>query len=432
MTYAVMRRVLIVTGSYAPTMIADMHRARQLAWCLPALGWNVEILCPNESFQPSSCLDDDSAAFFAADTPVHGVPEHLAWLFHALNIGSIGMRAILPVWRAGQRLLGKKRYDLVYISTAQFLLFLLGPAWYRQFGIPYVLDLHDPVYRQDATPPAGLKHRMSRSLSKLVEAKAAKSATGLISVSPRYLDQMHRRYANSKPVWLASGRQAVIPFAVLPRDLEEAARALPPRNSKRPAKIIYVGTGGPLMIRSFSLVCRALSHLRERRADLLEGVRIELYGTASALGGDIDCHLAAIAHEQGLTDVVSEAARRVTYRRSLELLLQAEGALILGVDDAGYMPSKLFTYAYSGKPILASLHRACPALSAFQQSPDLGHALWFGDEKEMPVAEAANIVGIFLDEVIGRRQFDRHACLEPYSADVMAQRHAAVFEACLR
>src|SRR5438552_7659727 len=161
MPCAVMRRILIVTGSYAPAMIADMHRARQLAWHLPQVGWDVEILCPDETYQPRSCLDDDSAAFFATDTPVHCVPQHLARLFRTLSIGSIGTRAVLPALRAGQRLLRKRRYDLVYISTAQFLLFLLGPTWHRQFGIPYVLDLHDPVYTDKAVPPAGLKHRMS-------------------------------------------------------------------------------------------------------------------------------------------------------------------------------------------------------------------------------------------------------------------------------
>ena len=39
-----MRRVLIVTSSYAPTMIADMQRVRQLAWELPKLDWEVEVL----------------------------------------------------------------------------------------------------------------------------------------------------------------------------------------------------------------------------------------------------------------------------------------------------------------------------------------------------------------------------------------------------
>jgi hypothetical protein len=59
-----MRRVLIVTSSYAPTMIADMQRVRQLAWELPKLGWEVEILSPSTEYQQATCVDEDSAVFF--------------------------------------------------------------------------------------------------------------------------------------------------------------------------------------------------------------------------------------------------------------------------------------------------------------------------------------------------------------------------------
>ncbi len=422
------RRVLIVTGSYAPAMIADMHRVRQLAWHLPALGWDVDIFCPDESYQPRACLDHDSAAFFA-DTPIRHVPARMEWLFRALGVGSIGIRAALPALSEGSELIRQRRYDLVYFSTAQFMLFLLGPAWRRRFAVPYVLDLHDPLRTPQSG--AGLKQRLSRMLSAVVEASAVKAAAGLISVSPRYLDDLRRDYAGSKPAWLAADRHAVIPFAVRPEDLAEAARSAPPRRADATAKIVYVGTGGPIMRRSFDLLCRAIAHLRAQGSDLPDRVRIELHGTASALGGDMAPHLAGIAREHGFDDIVSENPSRVTYRRSLELLLHGDGALILGVDDAGYMPSKLFTYAYSGKPVLASLHRDSPALALLRQRPELGHAVWFGGDEEMPIAEGARIVGAFLTEVAERRQFDRQSVLAPYSAAAMARRHAELFEACL-
>ena len=426
-----MRRVLIVTSSYASTMIADMHRARQLAWHLPSLGWNVDILCPDESYQPQSCLDPDGADFFAPDIPVCRVPQRLASLFRALGFGSIGPRAMIPMLYAGQRLLRQRRYDLIYFSTSQSSLFLLGPIWRRRFGIPFILDLHDPVYRDDAEGPQGLKHRMSRALSRRVEASAACAAAGLISVSPRYLEQLRGRYADRNPPWLPDHRQAVIPFAVMPQDLQEAARTMRPQSADGIARITYVGTGGRLMARSFSLLCRALSHLRARRSGLLGRARFELYGTASPLGGDLRSHLADIARDEGVADIVSEDTSRVTYRRSLELLLQAEGALILGVDDAGYMPSKLFTYAYTGKPILASLHRDSPAFDTFQRIPNLGSALWFDSAGEMPIAAAADIIGAFLDDVLARRHADRDADLQAFLASAMARRHADMFAACL-
>jgi hypothetical protein len=114
------------------------------------------------------------------------------------------------------------------------------------------------------------------------------------------------------------------------------------------------------------------------------------------------------------------------------LLLQGDGALILGVDDAGYMPSKLFGYALSGKPLLASLHRDSPAFAQFQEAPDLGHVIWFDPREKMPIAEAAHVVSTFLQEAASRRIVDRRVVLEPFMASAMALRHVELFNACLR
>ena len=124
-----MRRVLIVTSSYAPTMIADMHRARHFAWELPRVGWNVEVLCPDSSYQRPSCIDKDSVQFFSPTTEIHFVTAYHPAVFSALNVGSIGWRAFIPMLRTGRQLLKSGRFDLVYISTTQFVLFLLGQAW---------------------------------------------------------------------------------------------------------------------------------------------------------------------------------------------------------------------------------------------------------------------------------------------------------------
>ena len=428
-----MRRVLIVTGSYAPTIIADMHRARQLAWQLPECGWEAEIFCPDVAYQPPSCNDADGAEFFAPAVPVHAAPPHVPGLFRALGVGNIGLRALAPMLRAGRDLLAARPFDLVYFSTAQWPLFLLGPAWRRRFGIPYVLDLHDPAVPRASTLPRGLKHRLGERVSGYIEARAVAAASGLIAVSPQYLELLRVRYAQAKPDWLAPGRQAVIPFGVRPTDLEEASRGTA-RQGKAvpgPKQIVYVGTGGPIMARSFALLCRALARLRSERPHLLAGVRIELHGTAGALADRATADLADIAKKSGVADLVVEHPARVTYRRSLELLLESAGALVLGVDDPGYMPSKLFTYAYSGKPLLACVRRDGPALAALRAQPGLGHALWFAEHDEMPLDDAAAVVADFLVEVAAGRAFPRQADLAPYTSAAMARRHAELFDACL-
>src|SRR5438105_1738943 len=112
---------------------------------------------------------------------------------------------------------------------------------------------------------------------------------------------------------------AVIPFAVLTRDFELISeRSVKPKARSSRARIVYVGAGGPIMRRSFSLLCDALADVQRLHPLLTASVQIELYGTD--LGwreGDPRC-LADIAKEKGVGELVSEAPSRVSYRRSLE------------------------------------------------------------------------------------------------------------------
>jgi len=432
-----MRRVLIVTSSYAPTMIADMQRVRQLAWELPKLGWEVEILSPSTEYQQATCVDEDSAVFFSSSSKLHYVPELLPGVFKIAGVGNIGWRALLSLRSAGRRLLRQKHFDLIYISTAHFPLFLLGRMWQRQFGVPYVFDLHDPLYKENLRHPVWarphIKHRISNALAKYLEAHVAKTAQGLIAVSPSYIDTLCQRYQAKEPAWLRPGRCAAIPFSALPRDHCEVAAGLAPHPERNgpPYRIVYIGVGGRVMARSFTLFSRALSQLRMRSGNLCEGIRVELFGTMLGWRPGEARSLADIAAKWGIDDLVREEPSRLSYRRSLELLLESDGSLIFGVEDAGYMPSKLFSYALSGKPLLATLHRDGPAFSMFKSIPDLGHALWIGQNGDMSLEEATDVLETFLREVVARKIFDRATSIRPYLAPAMARHHVELFEACL-
>lgn len=430
------RRVLLVTSCWSPAMIADMHRARHLAWELPRLGWAVEILAPDRAYLPAPWVDSDSAAFFPDRVPVHLVRPFMTRLFRALRVGNIGWRALVPMRRAGLGLLATGRFDLVYITTTQFPLFLLGPSWLRRAGVPYVLDLHDPCYRDSAGPPAwsarSLKGSLSRRLTRHVEARSVAAAAGLISVSPDYLETLARRYGHRLPVWGGAGRSSVIPFAALPQDFE-VGRAGPSQRAAtagRP-RIVYVGAGGPLMARAFALLCRVLAILRRDDPEALAGLRIELRGTMSGWRDGDRRHLAEVAEQHGIADLVEEDPRRISYRSSLELLLAADGALVLGVDEAGYTPSKLFSYAFAGRPLLGIFRRDSPAFVATREIPGLASTLWFEDEGEISVIEAVALVRDFLAAARRGTLEDRRSQLEPYLAPAMACRHAELFEVCL-
>lgn len=432
------RRVLIVVSSYAPTMIADMQRARHLAWTLPDIGWEVEILTPDSSFQKLSCLDADSSGFFAGFTPVHQVSPKWKLLFDLLKMGNIGWRALIPLLTKGRELLRTDRFDLVYFSTTQFPLFLLGRLWYRKYEVPYVLDFHDPCFREEQGLPVwakpSLRHRLSWWLAKHIESWSLSKAAGVVAVSPAYIDTFKKRYTNKDHNWKLPGHAVAIPFGVLPKDFE-AAQALKHKlvsRAKSAWSIVYVGAGGPIMRRSFGLLCQVLAEVGKASPDLLDGVTFELKGTQLGWQEGAPQHLADVAASYNVSAWVHEDPRRVSYRQSLENLMSAEGALVLGVEDDGYMPSKLFSYACSGKPLLAVLRRKSPAFAFFEANPGLGHALWFDEYEHMPECEAIEILGKYLHEVKARKIFDRQTALQPFMAADLSRQHSELFELCSR
>lgn len=430
------KTVLVVASSYAPTMIADMHRARHLAWELPALGWNVEILAPGESYQFASALDRDSDGFFCGSTPVHYAPAQGALARRVIRTGTIGWRALIPLYVAGRKLLRQRRFDLVYLSTTQFNLFLLGARWRAELGVPYVLDIQDPIARTpepgERSGAPGIKGSINRWIQREIEPRAVRSAAGLVSVSAHYLEALRDRHGDAMARRIPRDRQVVVPFAGSDRDLTEAAsrspRSVPPPGGAR--RVVYVGAGGHVMARAFAAFCRALREAIDAGALGGAALRVELYGTMFTWREGDRKDLSEIARQAGVAEYVVEDPRRVSYRKSLELLLGADGALVLGVDHEGYMPSKLYTYALSGRPLLAVLRRGSEGAGAFDRTPQLGHLMAFGDGENPGGADRAPLAA-FLGEVVAGRAFDRRQAIGNHLAPAMAAAHARLFDACV-
>jgi hypothetical protein len=420
-----MKRVLLVTSSYKPTMIADMHRVRHLAWELPKFGWEAEILYPGEQFQRSEYLEPDAASLFNPATPLHEVGPDDPWFFRLLGIRSIGWRAFRPLAATGADLLKQRRFDLIYISTANFTLFCLGRRWAAKFKVPYVLDYHDPWVR-DRINYSTTDHRwktfLGAKLSRWMERYAVGGASGIVSVSPVYIEQLRCRYEQLK--CLRPDRSETIPFAVREEDVLGVDSIENPREADR--EIVYVGAGGSIMAKSFTAICSALAELRKTEPSLVARLKIRLFGTYAYWKKGDPKPLQDISVKFGLVDLVEESPARISHRQAMQLVRESDGLLVLGVDDPGYVPSKLFMYASSGKPLLASFRADSPLIGLFARKPGLGHLLTFDHGVSSP--GATSIVYEFVREVNDRRQLDRHAEIADNLSAVMAQRHVQLFE----
>lgn len=413
-------------------MIADMHRARQLAWELPKHGWDVEVLAPDSSFQDAMYLDPESVDLFNPAVTFHRASPRDFWFFRWLGIRSLNWRSLWPLYLAGARLLRDGRFDLVFISTAKFNLFCLGRLWARRFSVPYVLDFHDPWVREPdgyRTTTSGYKRWFARLLAIPMEAFAVRGASGIVSVSPRYIEALRQRHGPLRG--LRADFAESIPFAASERDQAGSPAREEQRSGPLDREIRYMGAGGSIMARSFETICQFLREVRNTEPELVRGIRISLYGTNTSWKSGDPKPLEELAGRNGLGDVVHEFPQWVRYTETMKLLRESDGLLILGVDSSGYMPSKLFLYALSGKPLLACFRSDSPAREVFESMSGLGELLTFDPSPSRsaePSTQGRAAVERFLRDVKSGRRVDRTATIAQYTVAEMARRHAALFE----
>lgn len=417
-------------------MLADMQRARALADDLPKTGWDVEVLVPDIAFQHPVYIEPESRELMPEGIPVHYVPIYGDKMLRSLGLGSVGWRSLVPMYKLGSKLLQQKRFDLVYFSTTQFILFCLGRLWWHRLGVPYVLDFHDPWFKvasrqQYITVSPNLKFKFSSWLARSLERFALRGAAGLVSVSPLYLEEMELRYPDF-PV-MQRGCSAVIPFGATVKDFDVALQnTVPKHNSQQTDRfeIVYVGAGGSIMAKSFRRIAQSLARLRRLYPEKIEKLRIRLFGTYAYWKPGDPKDLEAIAQQEGIGDLVEEHPARIGYLQAMKIISRAQGLLILGVDDPAYMPSKLFTYALTGKPLLCCFHHDSQAKRYFYEMPELGRLILFGGEETVRLDEDA-IMSAFVNDVVTRQLFERKEVLNNYLSPMLAQRHAEFYECCL-
>lgn len=426
-----MRRVLIVCSAFVPALTADMHRARMLVHDLPPCGWEAEILAPGLEYQRPDSVDPSGTALAPSDISIHVVRRTQSSFCDLLSIRSAGWRAFRRMRQKGAGLLGTRRFDLVYFSTTQFNFFCLGPLWKREFGIPYVLDFQDPWYKRQqkcTTTRHVWKYRITAALAKRLEAFAVREASGIIAVSPNYIEELRSRYTETH--CLSASHVKTIPFGASLRDQAVLGDTSPMANVFPPGEftIAYVGAGGQIMGRSFRRICELISQVKRNAPERLNGVRVRLFGTDGGWRPGGKTALQQIASEFALDSIIIESPERIFYSDAVRLITKAQGLLVLGVDDPAYMPSKLFGYASTNKPLLVCLHAKSQANSYFDQMPRLGELIHFGGIHR-PAAYDRIIT--FLDAVRNGKSFDRSEELNPYLSPAAARQHAELFVRCL-
>lgn len=428
-----MRQVLIVSPHFPPINAPDHQRVRMSLPHFEEFGWQPTVL----AVKPEYVEGKEDKLLLQSVPEEARVIRTKALPFRQtrrLGLGNLGLRALPFLRTAGDELLKKNRFDLVYFSTTMFPVMALGPHWLSKWRVPYVLDFQDPWLSDyydapGAPPPPGgkLKHGMTMSLARLLEPHAMRRVGHVISVSPAYPQTLLARYP-----WLKEDQFTVLPFGASQEDFERAARAgvtqtiIDPHDGKR--HWVYVGRGGGDMAKAVRLLFRAIKRGRELQPERYRQLKLHFVGTAYAPDGRAAKSVEPIAREFGLEDIVEERTDRVPYFEAIKILTDSDAILLFGSDDAGYTASKLYPCILARKPILAVFHEQSSVVDILRRC-NAGRVVTFSatDVKQDELDATGVYLDLFLTFPKGYEPDIDWDSFEPYTAHEMTRRQCEVF-----
>lgn len=379
-----MKRVLIISPYFPPVNAADMQRVRMSVSYFEEFGWNAEIVVVDPAFSDMN-TDPLLKQSVPSTIQVHTVQAFSKKYTSKLGLGSIALRSLYFFKKKVDEILKQKRFDLIYFSTTQFPICILGAYWKKKFELPFVIDMQDPwhsEYYQDKPknerPP---KYWFSYRLNKYLEPIAMKKVDGLISVSQAYLDLLKERYAHIRSI-----PQKVITFGAFDKDFEiarknEAQITEPYKLNKTFKNLVYIGRGGYDMHKALSFFFKAFSKGLDEKAELFKLIRFNFIGTSYAAAGQGKKTIQPLADELGIGAYVTEYTDRIPFYSGLNLLLKADALLITGSDDPAYTASKIYPYLLTGKPVFSIFHPSSSAVSILRKCYGTDVATFDQDEQ---------------------------------------------------
>lgn len=340
-------RILLLSYCFPPLALPESLLSAKRMGALP--GFDVDVV--HAAWAPKwvgrdHSLDDYVKERFASTTGVEH--PHLSW--NAL-LGERFAGRLLPP--DSFRQLNGATYDLVADSVRRnrycavvtwsqmHSVHLVGRRLRRRFGVPWLAHFSDPWARNPYVAGNALERRRNARLEKNV----FEDADRLLFTAVEPLELCVAGYSDE-----IRAKSRVLPHAF---DAILYPAPTGPEERDGPVVLRYLGAFyGP---RSPAPLVRALHRLLATDRDIAGRVRVEIVGTV-----DPDALFAAGAG--GLPDGMLTVIEPVSYLRSLALMSQADGLLVVDAPatSSPFLPSKLVDYVGAGRPI-ASLTPEGPA-----------------------------------------------------------------------
>lgn len=325
-------RILLVTYYFPPDLCAGSFRAKALADALVAKGDSIQLDVittePNryESHNPID-VDKPDIANSVIRVPL---PEQ--------RYGFKGqVWSFIRFARLARRLIPSDEYDVVVATSSRLMTALLGAYLANKTGAKLYLDIRDIFVETISDVFSGKLWAPARWIFHQLERVPFKRADRINLVSKGFLPYFSRRYERDDYRFFTNGVDEEFIGLIRPNEVSNASSNKPNR-----LNILYAGNIG-----EGQGLERVIPELAGR---LAAEAKFTVIGDGSTRGK----LLAAASLSDGTIEILDAVPRT-----ELIAAYQSADVLFLQLNDlpafTRVLPSKLFEYAATGKPILAGL-----------------------------------------------------------------------------
>ena len=337
---------ILIIAYHFPPQAGSSGLLRSLKYCryLPSFRWQAVVLAPH----PRAYETTDERTLKSIPEAVPVVRSFALDAKKHMGIGGRYLRffALLDRWvtwvlggiPAGFRAVRKHQIDVLYSTFPVMSAAVIGLLLQRLTGLPWILDLRDPMCQEDYPHDP-----LVRRIWSYIERACMRRVSRVVCTA----DATRRMYLQRYPDLLKPEMCVLISNGYDEEDFKGLnIPEIRPVPAERPIRLVHSGIIYPVE-RDPRPMFNALARLK--KAGRLSAEHIQI--TFRAPGSE-ELYRRLLA-ERGIEDLIL-LQPRVPYRQALQECADADGLLIFQAADCDLqIPAKAYEYLRIGKPILA-------------------------------------------------------------------------------
>jgi len=339
-----LKKIFIIAPYFPPSAMPPSQRVRLIVQHAASLGYYPTVFTVDPKYREET--GDPWMVDLAGDkfnlVTVNCFDQNKTRKF---LIGDLGLRILPFLFFKLRKLAKKEKPDFILYPVPPWYILMIAPLIKRLTGIPYGIDFIDPWVHDMDKRERSIKKRISHWISRRMEKYVCNHASIIYAVSKGINDNLVERYPFlKKKIFIA------VPYGAEQNDFDSLRKQLPVLNNDK-IVIRYIGA---IWFDCYEVLDGLMPALGE--VGKTQPLQIEFFGTSYAGEKLVRPQLGKWIADNDMQDYTFENPVRVTYRKAVQLTLQADVLLLMGGMMPYYAASKLMGLLVSKKTFVAFVH----------------------------------------------------------------------------